>query len=107
MSSPVGDVTKGPVQCCYGGGNDLCNGVQCDWGTELYNAILMINHLFIQKLNMTSNKAQIDVYVNGKIYGFLYIFSSHISGSLSLKATGDSIKWAKWWCHTERNQDNF
>ena len=38
---------------------------------------------------MTSNKAQIDLYVNGIIYDFLCFFNSHISGPLSSKAFGD------------------
>ena len=47
MSLPVGDVIKGPVQNFYGGENELCNGVECDWGTALYNVILIINNQFI------------------------------------------------------------
>lgn len=47
MSHPVGNVIKGLFQTLYGGGNDLCNGVECDWGTALYNMILIINNQFI------------------------------------------------------------
>lgn len=44
---------------------------------------------------MTSNKAQMDLYVHGIIYDFLYIFNSHIAGQLSSKAFGDMTKWTK------------
>lgn len=47
MSLPIDDVIKGPLKKRYGGGNDLCNGVECDWGTALYNVILIINNQFI------------------------------------------------------------
>ena len=95
MPLPVGHVLKGQSTIVMEAGIAFCNGVECDSGTELYNAILMINNLFIQKINITSNKAHIDLYVNDFFDGFLYVFSSHISSSLSLKVTGDSLKWAK------------
>ena len=78
MPLHVVDVTKGSVYTFYREENNLCNGVECDCGTELYNVILMINQLFIKKLNMTSNRVHCWFYVNIVSYGLFYTFSSHI-----------------------------
>ena len=56
---------------------------------------------------MASNKAQIDVYVNGTIYFFCTFFNSHISNPLSSKAVGDMKKWTKQVVYTERKLDNL
>ena len=78
MPLHVVDFTKGSVYTFYREENNFCNGVECDCGTELYNVILMINQLFIKKLNMTSNRVHCWFYVNNISYGLFYTFSSHI-----------------------------
>ena len=80
---------KGQFILFYREETDLCNGVECDWGTGLYNVILMINQLFIKKLNMTSNRVHCWFYVNNISYGLFYTFSSHIWSPISLSDIGD------------------